>query len=170
MVAAGPHVTELRTVSDVRKLLRLIGNLPAAVFWSWPGSLVDAHVAQGFAWNEETVAFGVSDTDENCLVDVDVADHIELSHTAISALAVPFTAKSTKVDIGSVGYANTFTLPVGTYTLVCETLPAAVVDHENYDFLFRIRFVPNPHPEFKILKQGGEVHSHEVLSRTAKRA
>lgn len=136
-----------------------------------PGLLwEDAHVAQGFAWDEETVAFGVSDTDENCFVDVAVADHVEVLPNAISALAVPFTAKATTLDIGSVGYVQPFTLPIGTYTLTCETLPGAVIDEEPYSFLFRLRFIPSAHPDFAILKRGGEVNADHILTTTAKRA
>jgi hypothetical protein len=138
---------------------------------SRPGLLWDDdHVAQGFAWNEETVAFGVSDTDEACLVDVDIAERMEVSPTAISALAVPFLAKSSRIIVGSVGYGQTFPLVPGSYTLTFETLPPVVVDSEPYDFEFKIRFISNPQPEFAILKQGGEVRSDRILRRDARRA
>ena len=101
---------------------------------------------------------------------MDIVTHVELSTSAISALAVPFSARSTKIDIGSIGYAQSFELPIATYLLTLETLPPCVVEHERYDFVFNLRFVPVANPNFAILKRGGEVNANQVLLKTATRA
>jgi Domain of unknown function (DUF4123) len=36
-LAAGPHLVRLKNYEEASRLLRLVGDRPAAVFWSWPG-------------------------------------------------------------------------------------------------------------------------------------
>jgi hypothetical protein len=137
-----------------------------------PGLLWDDdHVAQGFAWGEETVAFGVPDHDGVCLLDVDTADaSYRISPNAIWAVSVPFFAKSSRVDVGTVGEEKVFELTPGSYTLTFEALPGTHIDKEDYAFIIRIRFIPDKEPAFRILKTGMEVRTDHVLRTDARRA
>jgi hypothetical protein len=39
VLAAGPHLVEVHSAAHVHELVSLAGDLPALVFWSWPGDL-----------------------------------------------------------------------------------------------------------------------------------
>ncbi len=138
---------------------------------SRPGLLWDDdHVTQGFAWDKDTVSFGVTDHDGSCWVDVALTDHIELFPDAISAVSVPFEAKTDRIDIGTVGTAEIFTLPPGSYSIIFQTRPGRKIEDENYAYLFSIRFALDRDPQFRILRQGGEIQTDHVLRQDAVRA
>lgn len=138
---------------------------------SRPGLLWDDdHVAQGFAWDNDTVSFGVTDHDGRCWVDIATTDQVDIFQDAISALSVPFDAKTDRIDIGTVGAAQIFTLTPGSYSLIFQARPGRKIEDEDYAYLFSIRFVLDHDPRFRILRRGGEVQAEHVLRQDATRA
>lgn len=137
-----------------------------------PGLLWDdQHVAQGFAWDEETVSFGVPDHDGPCWIDVDHSQHpVELHEQALWSVAVPFRAKGISVDVGTIGIARQFMLPPGLYQLTFDALPGQSRDGETYAYTFLLRFHADNAADFQIRRQGTELLTNQVLRRDAKRA
>lgn len=122
----------------------------------------DEHVAQGFAWAEGIVSFGVPDHDGPCRLQVEHADRLVLAPEAISAVQVPFAIREGLV-IGSVFTRNEAELPHGGHALAFQILPG---DAE-FAFLLRLSFIPDEAADFAILKPGGDVTATTVLRRDA---
>lgn len=137
-----------------------------------PGLLWDDdHVAQGFAWDEETVAFGVPDHDGQCWISVDLVDRPPpVPPAALWGVEVPFLASSGRLDIGTVGLAHAYGVPVGQYALAFLAFGAERIDGIDYAFRLHLQFFRNPSPEFKILKQGDELQTDTILRKEARRA
>ena len=125
----------------------------------------EEHVAQGFAWDANTVSFGVPDADAAFLIDIDIADECICDAEAAWAIAVPFQTTSDSVHIGTLEHDELFELNPGSYTLLFEALPS-----DQYEYLLRIRFILDDQPEFKILKKGGQVQADQILRKDAQRA
>ena len=123
----------------------------------------EEHVAQGFAWSPNAVSFGVPDHDGKCLVQVETAPRISIKPQALWAVRVPLDLPGASLTIGSVGVDHEVTVAVGKYSLVFEALPGDTAKDHDYAFVFRLKFCTDPHPDFEILKQGGEVTTNKIL-------
>lgn len=133
---------------------------PAGLIWT------DDHVAQGFAWSERTVAFGVPDHDGPCRLEVTLAPEPVLDARALWAVEVPLRADG-PLEIGTLFETHAVTVPDGTYRLVFEALPG---DAE-HAFTLRLTLSESTAPDFRVLKCGGEdVRSDVVLRRDAEPA
>lgn len=129
---------------------------------------MDDHVAQGFAWSHEIVAFGVPDHDGKCLLQVELLDNFPpLDPTSLWAIRVPFDVTTSALEVGTIGFLREVKIPVGIYSLVFQALPGREVDDESYTFVFRLTFCPNSDPDFAILKQGTELSTDKVLRKDA---
>lgn len=127
----------------------------------------DDEVAQGFAWDEEIVAFGLPDHDGECLVHVDTSPAtraIAVAKDALWAVAVPFTVVEPVVSIGSIVAERQIAVPPGRYQLVFQARPAEA----GYAYRLHVTFSLSAEPAFAILKQG-ELDSGQVLRRRARR-
>lgn len=133
-----------------------------------PGLLWDDdHVAQGFAWSEGIVSFGVPDHDGQCLLKIEVYENTNVSEASLWAVQTPFEVASSPVKIGTIGNMKNVDVPIDKYNLVFEAFPS--VSDDDYAFTLNLRFVPTNTPEFKILKAGDELTTDKVLRRDAER-
>jgi hypothetical protein len=136
---------------------------------SRPGLLWDdGHVAQGFAWSDGIVSFGVPDHDRQCLVRVETSKTLSVEAAALWALQTPFSVDASPLKIGTIGNMRNVDVPAGKYDLIFHALPGEAVG--NYAFLLKLSFVPTETPDFRILKQGDELTTDHVLRRDAQRA
>ncbi|WP_137136880.1 competence protein ComJ [Rhizobium sp. FKY42] len=133
-----------------------------------PGLLWDDdHVAQGFAWSEGIVSFGVPDHDGQCLIKVDVLDTIDISDSAYWVVQTPFEVASSPIKIGTIGNMKDIDVPAGSFNLVFEALPGEA--EGDYTFSLNLKFIRTDKPEFKILKAGDELSTNKILRRDAQR-
>ncbi|MDR6873282.1 hypothetical protein J2Y55_004306 [Bosea sp. BE125] len=141
-------------------------NLPRpGLLWS------DDHVAQGFAWRPETVAFGVPDHDGACLLHVEaLALPYQLPPEALWALSVPFEVSTGRVSVGTVLNTHDFELPIGSYSLIFDVLPGRTIERATYAYLPRLLFVPDARPDFTILRKGDEITTDVILRKDADQA
>ncbi len=126
----------------------------------------DDEVAQGFTWAEGAVSFGVPDHDGDCLIEVDTARHapFTVAGDALWAVAVPFTATSATVDVGTVLGERPVPIAPGAYQLVFQARPGAP-DHA---FRLDILFVRGGPPDFAILRQGSLGSDHVLRGAGAR--
>ncbi|WFR97614.1 competence protein ComJ [Rhizobium tumorigenes] len=150
------------TVLHTQVVVHLPGLPRPGLLWN------DDHVAQGFAWSQGIVSFGVPDHDGQCLIRVDTAVSIQVDSSAAWAVQTPFELSATPLKIGTIGTMKDVRIPLGKYNLVFEALLGASAG--DYAFVLKLIFVPSEEPEFKILKQGAELTTDKVLSRDAQRA
>lgn len=128
-----------------------------------PGLLwTDDHVAQGFAWSEGIVSFGVPDHDNECLINVMRVDTSELATNAIWALQVPFRV-SEPLQIGTIFDTRSVNIQPGQYNIIFEALPGK----DDIDFIINLKFLENDTPDFAILKRGGEISTDIILRQHA---
>jgi len=127
----------------------------------------DEHVAQGFAWSPSAVSFGVPDHDAECLMQVEAAPGVNVEPQALWAIRVPFVVPGPSLKIGSVFAEHEVKVPAGKYSLVFEVLPGNTIEDRDYTYVFKLKFSADPHPDFEILKQGGELTTDKVLRRDA---
>jgi len=124
-------------------------------------------VAQGFAWDEAVVAFGLPDHDGPCLVRVDTApppDAPPVAADALWAVAVPFTAPGPPVSIGSIVEERAIPLAPARYQLTFQARPPDA----GHAYRLEVTFTLHPSPVFAILRQG-ELDSGRVLRPRAGR-
>ncbi len=136
-----------------------------------PGLLWDDdHVAQGFAWDHEIVAFGVPDHDGECLVQVDLTTMPDaVSVQSLWMIETPFEVTTGQVEIGTILDTKLVTMPIGNYSLYFKAFPGAKIDgSQDYPYRVRLAFCPNSSPAFGILKSG-ELGAQRVLRRDARR-
>jgi hypothetical protein len=136
-----------------------------------PGLLwTSDHAAQGFAWAPGIVSFGVPDHDGESLIQVKVAPDIAIEPDALWAIRVPFEVPALPLQIGSIGDLTEIDVPPGSYSLVFEALPGHTVDEHVEGFVLRLTFCADPHPDFEILRTGGDLTTDKVLRRDAQHA
>ncbi|MBP1853432.1 competence protein ComJ [Rhizobium halophytocola] len=134
-----------------------------------PGLLWDdEHVAQGFAWSEGIVSFGVPDHDGECLVMVDSAQAVEVASSAYWAIQVPFVVDAKPLKVGTIGAMRDIRVPTGQYNLVFQALPGDAA--KDQAFTLALTFVESDAPDFAILRQGDELETDQVLRRDAEHA
>lgn len=128
-----------------------------------PGlSWTDEHVAQGFAWSEGIVSFGVPDHDGECLLNILETISEDLEANAIWAVKVPFQVNET-LKIGTVFDTRSVNIPQGSYNLIFE----AILGRDGYAFIINLKFFAVDSPSFSILKQGGELSTNIILRQDA---
>lgn len=141
---------------DHAQILVYTENHARGLLWT------DEHVAQGFAWSEGHVAFGVPDHDGNCRIEVDLAHDEAPNPQALWAVQVPFSVIG-PVEIGTLYDARSVTVPNGNYDLIYQALPGT----DDYAYVLRLTFSHSDTPEFRILKNGGDITPDAVLRRDA---
>ena len=131
----------------------------------------DAHVAQGFAWSEGAVSFGIPDHDGLCRLRVTHADAALLDPQALWALQVPFEV-SGPLELGTLFQTERLAVPHGTHALVFAALPGAggAGADEEEAYLLQLVFVRDDAPTFRILKQGGDLTTDEILCTGSEQA
>lgn len=133
-----------------------------------PGLLWDEdHVAQGFAWSEGIVSFGIPDHDGQCLVTVAISEDTQLSTSSLWAVQTPFDVVSSPIKIGTIGNMKNVNVPVDRYNLMFEACSGQ--SESDYAFTLNLRFIRAYTPEFRILKAGDELTTDKVLRRDAER-
>lgn len=136
-----------------------------------PGLLwTSEHAAQGFAWAPGIVSFGVPDHDGESLIQVKVAPDIAIEPRALWAIRVPFEVPALPLQIGTVGDMAEIDVSPGRYSLVFEALPGNTVKEPVEGFALRLTFCADPHPDFEILRRGGDLATDKVLRRDAQHA
>ncbi len=146
-------------VSYTQILVHLASHPKPGLLWT------DEHVAQGFAWADGVVSFGVPDHDGPCLIEVQPFDTGSLEAGALWAVQVPFKVTETLM-IGSVFDMHPVNIPVGQYNLVFE----ALAGRDDHAFVFNLKFARTERPGFAILKQGDALTTDVVLRKLAELA
>lgn len=152
-------ITEFGTVVLYTQIVIYRKGLPR------PGLLwTDDHVAQGFAWDEEIVSFGVPDHDGDCYLRINVEDDAPvLKSGALWAIIVPFNVTSSVLEVGTIGIMRDINIPVGQYDLMFESYGESVIGGTSYTFTFDITFVKRSKGRFEILKKGAVLTTDHVL-------
>lgn len=145
------------TVDDTQILVYAASHPSPGLLWT------DDHVAQGFAWSEGLVSFGVPDHDGPCRLQILREDSPGPDPVALWAVQVPFRVEE-PLAIGSVFETHEMALPHGPHALIFEGLPGGA-DHA---YVLRLRFVPTPAPGFAVLKTGPGATSPVVLRDDAR--
>ncbi|PYF07470.1 competence protein J (ComJ) [Rhodobacter viridis] len=140
------------TVDYTQILVYGISHPSPSLLWT------DEHVAQGFAWSEGLVSFGVPDHDGQCRLQVVEEDSPGPDPAALWAVQVPF-AVNEPLAIGSVFETREVQVPLGPHALVFEGMAGT----EDDAYFLRLRFVPMQRPGFAVLKTGPGVTSPVVL-------
>lgn len=130
-----------------------------------PGLIwTDEHTAQGFAWSEGIVSFGVPDHDGECLLRVDAGERPRTTDVLWS-VQVPFVV-SEPLRIGTVFDVRNVDVPRGTYNLVFQ----ALAGNDDYTYIIDLIFAPSDNPSFLIIEKGGGIESDVVLKENAELA
>ena len=128
----------------------------------------DEHVAQGFAWREGSVSFGVPDHDGPVWIEVERKDAADpLSGDTMRAIEVPFTVYSDGVVYASLIDDLAIPVPFGAYRLRFEIRPGFTHDETDFALLIVLTFIPDATPDFAILRGDTEVTAQHVLLKTA---
>lgn len=126
----------------------------------------DDHVAQGFAWTEGAVSFGVPDHDGCCRLRVSMGGGPPVE-AALWAVQIPFESFG-KVEVGTLFEKTPLELPAGRYALAFAAFEGAGGEEEEV-YLLELVFRPEAAPGFRILKQG-ELASERVLAEGSEAA
>lgn len=130
----------------------------------------DRHVAQGFAWRPESVAFAVP-FGGDALVEILAGDSPSaLAGEAARIIMTPYAATGGVTAVASIGDEKTIALQAGDYQLVFELVRELVHDDLRYDYGIRLRFTPTENPTFRIVKADAEMAPGEDLLLTAEPA
>lgn len=140
-------------------LVQAEGQAAAGLLWT------DEHVAQGFAWSDALVSFGVPDHDGESRIEVELASGEAPDPQTLWAVQVPFHVTGS-LQIGTVFEARGVTVPAGSYNLIHQAFPGG----RDHAYLLRLTFSRSALPEFRILKRGGDITADTVLRRDAEAA
>lgn len=126
----------------------------------------DAHVAQGFAWREICVAFGIPDHDGECRIEVSRGTPPPLAEDCLRAIEVPFLVPPTGVEVGGLAGWRIIGVPAGPHQIRFDLRPGGA------DLAYRIGLVliPGAPRRFAILRRDGEMTTDEVLTTEAEEA
>lgn len=145
--------------------------LYAQVFVSRPGQggyplWTDAHVAQGFAWREPCVAFGIPDHDGECRIEVALGAPPPLAGDCLRAIEVPFLVPPAGVEVGGLAGWRVVPVPAGPHQLRFDLRPGGA------GRAYRVGLVLTPAAprRFAILRRDGEMTAGEVLTTEAEEA
>lgn len=143
-------------IIDHAQLVVQAGDHPA------PGLLwTRDHVAQGFAWSERLVSFGVPDHDGEARIQVELSATATLDPQALWAVQVPFRVTG-PLQIGTVLDTRRVAVPAGDYFVTCQGLPG-----QAGGYVLRLTFSSEDTPGFRILRKGGDITADRVLRRDA---
>ncbi|MDK4706611.1 competence protein ComJ [Rhizobium sp. CNPSo 4062] len=167
----------LATFSVMINYGQLIVYLPSV---NRPGHIWgDDELDQGFAWSPGIISLGVPEHAFICRVDVEIISTFSVSPDAISCLRVPFNIHETPVYIGSVFYYESVNIDNGPYSLIYEVLPgegtweiesAGKKEYGENSYAIKLCLIPGEDDRFEIIKPGGAIHTHKILSRLSKLA
>lgn len=140
---------------------------PAPDFPKW----TEEHVAQGFAWRPGHVSFGVPDHNGQCRVIIKTADKFdELKDKDFRVIRVPIELTSS-AWLATVIDEHAIPLETGTYAIEYRLSAGQPNLKENpYMFEINITFKKDENPSFKIVRNGGEMISTEIITTTAEPA
>lgn len=128
----------------------------------------DQHVAQGFAWREGNVSFGVPDHDGPSWVEVDFQDTAPaITPECIRAVRVPLSIDDHGAVLATVMDEMRLAIKPGMYSVYFELRPGGEIDKVQHAFRIRLTFVPDPAADFTILKGDSELTATEVLTKEA---
>ncbi len=144
---------------DYAQVLVQADGPTTALLWT------DAHVAQGFAWSERLVAFGVPDHDGACRMEVELAPFAGPDPQALWAVQVPFSVTG-PLQVGTLFATRGVLVPNGSYNLIYQAFPG----RNDYAYVLRLTFSQSDAPQFRILKRGGDITAATVLRRDAEPA
>lgn len=147
------------TIQYAQVLVQSESRAAAGLLWT------DEHVAQGFAWSEGLVSFGVPDHDGTSRIEVELARDAVLNPRALWAVQVPFRVTG-PLQIGTLFDTRGVTVPNGGYDLTYQAFPGA----EGHAYVLRLTFSQSAAPAFRILKTGGDITADTILRRDAEAA
>ena len=127
----------------------------------------DDHVAQGFAWSQGFVSFGVPDHDGQVRVTVERSKSFDPDADTLWAVQTPFDVGASSVEIGTISDERAVAIPAGRYNLVFEARAPRSASDADIAYDLHLHFLETPTPGFAILKQGGEIETERVLSTLA---
>ena len=142
------------------------------IFVSRPGRggyplWTDAHVAQGFAWREVCVAFGIPDHDGECRIEVALGTPPPLAGDCLRAIEVPFLVPPAGIEVGGLAGWRVVPVPAGPHQIRFDLRPGDTVG-----LAYRIGLVltPGAPRRFAILRRDGEMTAQDVLTTEAEEA
>ncbi|HRP79313.1 MAG TPA: competence protein ComJ [Aquamicrobium sp.] len=147
------------TIDHAQVLVHTQAIATPGLLWS------EDHVAQGFAWSQGQVAFGVPDHDGECRIRVELAHGAAADPQALWAVQVPFSVAG-PVRVGTPFDMRGVAIPDGSYDLIYQAFPGT----EGYAYVLRLTFSRSDTPQFRILKTGGDITAPAVLRRDAEPA
>lgn len=132
----------------------------------------EGHIAQGFAWREGSVSFGMRDHLGPSRVIVRMlSTPTDLPPQTQRAISVPFRANADSILIVTVGAEREVRITPDLYELRFSLLPLQPANPEDNGFMIYLDFCPSKSPDFHILKQdtapGSDMTSSVVLLRNA---
>jgi hypothetical protein len=131
----------------------------------------DSHVAQGFAWREGNVSFGIPDHDGPSLVEIDFSgERRKAAPECLRAVAVPLRVAAHGAVLATVMDEYQLAMKPGSYRVLFELLPGITRDEIDYAFRVRLTFTPDDAASFEILKGDHELTAKEVLTKEAEPA
>lgn len=131
----------------------------------------DDHVAQGFAWREGNVSFGIPDHDGPSLVEVDFRDtRPSLAPDCLRAVEVPLRVGGQGAVLATVTDEMGLSMAAGLYTIRFELMPGFKKDATDYAYRIRLTFIADRQADFAILKGDHELTARAVLTRDAEPA
>ncbi|MER2533530.1 MAG: competence protein ComJ [Rhizobiaceae bacterium] len=131
----------------------------------------DDHVAQGFAWREGNVSFGVPDHDGPSLIAVDFrGSRPPLAPDCIRAVEVPLRVGDQGVLLATVLDEMRLSMTAGLYAVRFELLPGFEQDAVTYANRIRLTFVPDGQADFAILRGDDELTARAVITHDAEPA
>ena len=126
----------------------------------------DAHVAQGFAWRDVCVAFGVPDHDGESRIDVSRGAPPPLAADCLRAIEVPFLVPPSGVEVGGLAGWRIAAVPPGPHQLRFELRPGG----PGRGYRIGLVLMPAAPRRFVILRRDGEMTATEVLTTEAEAA
>lgn len=133
------------------------------------------HVAQGFAWRDGTVSFGIPDHDGMCFVETKLVKELKpLNENVIRAIRVPLTIKH-RTFVATVIDRKDIDIPAEEYSLEFRLLSGSLVAEKDefgdpYAYLIQFFFLPGKSDVFEILRASDEMSTDKVLTKTAEPA
>lgn len=127
----------------------------------------DDHVAQGFAWSQGFVSFGVPDHDGQVRIIVERSERFHPDAGTLWAVQTPLDVGFAPVRIGTIGEDHPVAVPAGRYNHVFEARTPTSTSNGDIAYDLHLHFLETATPGFAILKQGEEIETDHVLSTVA---
>lgn len=119
----------------------------------------DRHVAQGFAWRDESVSFKTLEESGKCIVTVCFENDIIIDNAATRVILVPFTVhKSGCCEIASISDSQVLKIKAGDYGLLYQT------GYNDDDTMWiRFSFIPRRTVTPQVIRADKELSPKEPL-------